>query len=939
MNKILVKESTEEKNKQSQPIKATKNRNKLAEMNYSEKNNYKKLTFKNIKITPKKDDILISKSKIIFHINKIFFNIAQYSTKEKDYLISKYQLIDILKQGKIISENIISINQADIILTKLYPYKRNFNFSEFMNFLTELCQYLYQDKFLVNPKTCMDNFLSCLYNNYKDIIILKNSNNFLESYEDNSCTLKCIEMIISAKLETPIFKLILTLYDNLVKIYKVYFPNEIINYKSINEEKITAESSQNLFKFWKDFEIFPTVMSKINLNMYFNLLMKYLKEKNYINKVIISFGENEKYIDIGICFRFSSFILCLYHFCMFYHFKRFKFQTIGSSIDTNTIYFDENLIDVDKITFFFKKLENSNGIKKYLLKRGRTNENRFNFILKKKDIKIANKEMKIWLNDNKYTENDFDTNKKSIELNNKYKVEKKSIDSSPYTSRQLTERNMEKEKNDDFDEDNDSYLLTNESLINKNIFTNCNFNKYFLNINKKDNYLISISDLDEILSVSPNVKEEIINKIENLSEIFLRYSKINNKLEYNRMSFSSFIKFLTEADLLITVPEKKKFIYRRISNDIMSKTLTISSIKTFENALNFSVSNNNITLSQEEIDYKKNVSKIVNPSKKITNKKRLTLSEVSLIFSSVTGSYNFPSYLSKIKKQFNKIDELYDRNNTDYIKKTDSFEPRKDAHLEKDVPKKMNLALFIKSFELIASKLYPKILLDDAVLMFLDLKIQPFIYEIKKNSDKKKEIKKFLSKMEKPEIKEILKKLGEIIHPFYIKFADNNEQMQFYQFFDFYINLELFPEMISLFQLKNIFSILCENNISLSNKETIQVEKNIKDKIDFSTLIKSLGISSMLFNFKNIMSDIDRLLYIYYFILKSNYMKNINISKNIVKKIQKNLKHKQGNIIKRNGSIDDLNNRKIKIQYDNRTKEYIYVSKIRKTYNFYDVYK
>ena len=84
--------------------------------------------------------------------------------------------------------------------------------------------------------------------------------------------------------------------------------------------------------------------------------------------------------------------------------------------------------------------------------------------------------MKIWLNDNKYTENDFDTNKKSIELNNKYKVEKKSIDSSPYTSRQLTERNIEKEKNDDFDEDNDSYLLTNESLINKNIFTSCNFN-------------------------------------------------------------------------------------------------------------------------------------------------------------------------------------------------------------------------------------------------------------------------------------------------------------------------------------------------------------------------------------------------------------------------------------------------------------------------------
>ena len=912
MNKNEGKSITEGNNK---PLKFNikgKNKNTSVESKTNKKPDYKNLKFKNIIKTPKKEELLVSQSKIIFHINKIFFNIAQYSIKEKDYLIMKYQLMDILKQGNVICPEIISLNQTDIILMKLYPHKTKFNFSEFMNFLTELCHFLYQDKFENSPKNAMDNFLSCLYNNYKEIIMEKNSINFMETLDDNSCNLKCIETIISSKLERPIFKLILTLYDKLVQIFKVYFPNEVIKYKSINEEKITAESSQNLFIFLQDFEIFPSVMNKVNLNMYFNLLMKYLKEKYYINKVIISFGENSRYTDLGICFKLSSFILCLYHFCIFYHFKRMKFQTMGNSISYDSIHYDDCLIDVDKIIFFFRKLENSNGIKKYLYKRGRTNENRFNFILKKKDIKIAKYEMNISF----YKETEKD-------LNKKYKVNKKSIDSSPYATPKLTEGQYEDEKNDD----SDSYFLTS----NQNKFSNDNFKKYILNTGKKDNYLISISDLDEILTVSSMVKEEIINKIEQLSEIFLKYSKINNKLEYNRMSYSSFLKFLSDADILLEVPEYNKILYRRISNNIMSKTLTISSIKTFENTLKCSVSSNTITLSKEEVDYKKNIAKLVNTSNKIRNKDKIKMTDASLIFSSVTGTYNYPSYLNSDKKLLNKIDEFNDN------KKTASFEPKNNAYLEKDFPKKMNFVLFIKSFELIASKLYPKILLDDAVTTFLELKIDPFIIKIKKINYKNTEIKKALNKVNNKDLKEILKQLADIVYPFYLKFADNKEQMQFYQFFEFYIHLELFPEMISLTQMKNIFYTLCGDN--KNDKETLEGDKNIKDKIDFNTFIKSLGISSMLFNFRNLLSDNDRIIYIYYFILKSNYMKNINIRKNILSKISKNLKDKKGNKLKRNGSIDDLNNRKIILNYDNKTNEYKYVAKKRKIYNFYDVYE
>ena len=941
MDKNGTKITSLENSKYQKLTSSTRNRNKSIDSKFSKKFINKRLGYKDIYLTPKYDDILISKSKILQHINKIFFNISKYNINKKDYFITRTQLIDILKQSDIISRKIISENQAFLILLKIYPHKPIFNFSEFMNFLTELCRFLYKDEFVKNPKKTMDNFLSCLYNNYKSFVIEKNSNNFMEKFNNDSCTLKTIETIISSKLERPIFKLILTLYDSLIQIYKVYFPNEVVNYKSINEEKLMTDSFNYMFNFCKDFEIFPSIINKSNLNMYFNLLIKYQKEKNYINYAIISFGENENFIDLGVLFKFSTFVLSLYHLCIFYFYKKMKFQNFEDT-DNNIIGYDEHLIDADKINIFFKKLENSPGIKTYLTKRGRTNENKYNFIFKKKDIKIAKNEM----NTEKY-ESEKNKNKKNNIKNNfenkKSKLEKITINSSPYTSRQITEKNLEDEKN----EINNNYTLTNTSLRNRNIFTNDNFNKYFEKPKSTNNYLISISDLDEILMVSPRIKSEIANKIEKLSEIFLQYSQISNKLEYNRMSFSSFIKFLEDVDILLVVPKKQKLKYRKISNSIISKISTISSIKKYENSLKLSISCNNITLSNEESDYIKSISKLVNNNSqnktKNKNKSKITMTEASLIFHSITGAYNFPSHLSQIKKQFNKKDEFYDKHMYDYINMTDAFEPKKEVNATKDVPNKMNLIIFIKSFELIASKLYPNTPLDEAVSLFLDLKIDPFIYQINKISIKKEEINNMLEKLNRTEIKKILKKLGDIIYPFFVKFADNDKEMKFYQFFEFFIKFELFPEMLSLTQMKNIFYFLCEK---YTNDLGINKDKNISDKINFDLFLKSLGITSMLFNFRNIISDTDRLLYIYYFILKSDYFKNVNSNNYIIKQISNNLKIKKGNkkfkkdkIFRRNSSSDNIKNMELKLIYDNKTKEYKCVSRVRTKYNFSDIYK
>ena len=925
MNKNVRKTITENNSKNKKISKTDKIRNNSIESKSGKNKYYKYLKFINKKIIPKKEEIIASKSKIISHIKKIFFNAAKYSNKEEDYFISKNQLLEILIEANVVFPKKISLNQTDIILAKLYPHKTKYNFIQFMNILTELCHFLYKDNFILSPKESMDDFLTCLYNNYKEILIKKNENNFMEKTDDNPCTLKCLETIISSKLERPIFKLILTLYNNLVKIYKVYFPNELINYKSIDEEKLKIESSKNLLNFWKDFELYPNIISKDNINMYYNLLMKYVKQKNYINKIIMNFGENKTNIDLGIYFKLSNFILCLYHFCIFYHYKKLKFQ------DIDDIQYDESLINVDDIIFFFKKLENSNGIKSYLLKSNRTNEYRFNFLFAKKDINTAKYEMNLW---NDYTDNNNINPLKTFDYSNNnnnkiYELDKLTIESGAHTSRELTEENKEDEKND-------YYLLTNGPLRNKK--NSYNYNKYFLNINKKNNNLISISDLDEILNISQKVKEEIIIKLEKLSEIFLKYGKINNKLEYNRMSYSAFIQFLKDSDILIEIPKEKKIKYRKISNDIMNKTYTISGVKKFEKEFRSSISCNEVTLTKEEIDYKKNISKMVNLTEKNENKnkKKLNIVEASLIFSKVTGTYNFPSHIFIIKNQFNKKKDFFNKEINEHIKKQDYFEPKKEMHYQKDVPNKMNFALFIKSFELIAIKLYPDMFLDDAVSLFLDLKIEPFIYKKSRYNDKN-EIKKALNKMENQNIKEILKKLGDIIYPFYIEFADNNKEMKFYQFYEFYMNLKLFPEMISLSQMKNIFYILCDCNIN--RNKFLEKNKIIPDKIDFNFFLKSLGISSMLFNFKNIISDIDRLLYIYYFILESRNFRSINTDKNILKKIENNLKNKGVNKYFRNNSIDDLNNRKLRLNYNNKTYEAKYVPISKKIYTFYDIYK
>ena len=890
-------------------------------------------------IEEKKDDNSNKKAEILQNLNKIFLNNSKYNSQEKDYFMSRYQIIEILKKSKIIAKGVVSKIQADIILTRMSPQKTKYNLIDFINFLTELCHFMYKDDFENDPKETMDYFLNCLFNNLSYYIEEKNSKNFLEKSDDNSCTIKCIGMIISSKLQKPICKLFLSLYDSFVKIYKVYFQNELTKNVIIDKELMILTSSENLLHFSKDFEICPYIINKTNLNTYFNLLIKYqIENPEIINNIMNNYGK--KYKDMGIIFKLSSLIIFIYHFSIFLYYKDFKSQDL-EDLD----FEDEDSNYINKFVLFLQKLENSKGIKKYMDKRGRTNENKFTFIPTNKNIEIAKEEMK------KEKNRDFLTEKKNEITDDKIKSEKLkfNIESSPYTSVEITERKIDNTNN---------YLIKTFASFSQNdqtLIKSANFNDYFKEKTKKENIFLSIPDLQKVLSVSPSIQKHIINNIEDFSELFLKYSKIYDKLEYCRMTISSFIQFLKDSNILLVIPEEKKNIYRRLSNKIIGRNSNIAELKKFNTSLKYSVSCTNLYFTKEEKKYRKNVSKIVNTNN-IQNK--INIGEASLIFLSLTNYNNFPSNLNRIRTQFDKNTGYKNINISSYMQKTFSFDNKRENFMKKTIPNKMNIILFIKSFELIAAKLYPEMSLDDAFNNLLNRKIFPFIKGRKIDIIDSEEIKEALAKMNNDKIKNLLFQLGNIIHPLYALFSDLSGNMKFYQFFDFYKYFGLFPELISLTQMKAIFFSLCES--SSANLENCNAKSNLKkiEQIEFSLFLESLGIASMFFNFKDIVSDIDRLLYICYIIWKSDGIKKQKIEENIPQKINRSfielfkkynredinnynklyLTNRKDNNNKKSSSNPNFYRNKLIMTYNKNNDEYNCEPAKRGVYKFDDIY-
>ena len=130
------------------------------------------------------------------------------------------------------------------------------------------------------------------------------------------------------------------------------------------------------------------------------------------------------------------------------------------------------------------------------------------------------------------------------------------------------------------------------------------------------------------------------------------------------------------------------------------------------------------------------------------------------------------------------------------------------------------------------------------------------------------EITDALKRINDEGIQYLLKELAPVLYPIYQQYADGNEYMKFPNFLEFYTQFELFPELISLTQMKTIFFALNESSNNYNNNNTMNDEnKNSQiqvEKLDFNLFLHALAITAMFFNYKDIVTDIDRLLYLCY---------------------------------------------------------------------------
>jgi hypothetical protein len=212
------------------------------------------------------------------------------------------------------------------------------------------------------------------------------------------------------------------------------------------------------------------------------------------------------------------------------------------------------------------------------------------------------------------------------------------------------------------------------------------------------------ADLRGILTVGDDVLEKMEGKLETLKEVFNGYSRLGDKLNFNKLSVSSFLKFLKDCDVLSNSGEivKNKKETEKTFDMFSNRSMSKSPLK----SVLMSSSNSTKTL------FKRNSFHSNNPQGKISE------NDAKLIFTELTGNKNFNNkevYKRKFDKNRGFSMDFNEAQKSAIFDHSKSF-----AGTKSNVVGKMDFNLFLKSFEMIACKIYPNQQLDDAVMMFIE---------------------------------------------------------------------------------------------------------------------------------------------------------------------------------------------------------------------------
>ena len=349
-NIIIPEDENNKNNKINDNISNNVNSYSKRSQEKENKNHIKKQKNSNVNknIFLKKEDLnkpikIYSDEEIIHYVNLIFLNNSSYFVKKQQYLMSKENLLKIIKNLGIIP-NELKLYELDIIFKRVCPKTTLISYEDFMNILIEIIQKLFPKEFKKDKSSVTNFFFHNVFNVYKDIIFedsapLKD----LLKYQYSS-----LVFLLNVIPEDSEILVINSLLYTLNEIYEKYFIYNIsFCPKKFNDYMYENGNLNDLFNFCWDFEIYPYIFNETQIVTYYNLVV----DNNDLFKFIDDSEENKD--NNSGYFTFNNFTL------FFIHLSSYNYAKLYESFSDK----EKNENKLSKLIMLLSRLETSKGMR------------------------------------------------------------------------------------------------------------------------------------------------------------------------------------------------------------------------------------------------------------------------------------------------------------------------------------------------------------------------------------------------------------------------------------------------------------------------------------------------------------------------------------------------------------------------------------------------
>ena len=286
---------------------------------------------------------IYSDEEIIHYVHLIFLNNSSYFAKKQQYLMTKENLLKIIKHLGIIP-NEIKLYEVDIIFKRICPKTNLIAYEDFMNILIEIVQKLFPKEFKKDKSLVTNFFFHNIFNIYNEIIFDESAPlKDLLKYQYSS-----LVSLLNIIPEDSEILVINSLLYTLNEIYDKYFIYNIVCCpEKFNEYIYENGNLSNLFSFCWDFEILPYIFSETQIVTYYNLVVDNNDLFKFIDDMEPNKDNNNGY------FTFNNFIL------FFIHLSSYNYAKVYESILDK----EKNETELSKLIMLLTKLECSKGMR------------------------------------------------------------------------------------------------------------------------------------------------------------------------------------------------------------------------------------------------------------------------------------------------------------------------------------------------------------------------------------------------------------------------------------------------------------------------------------------------------------------------------------------------------------------------------------------------